>query len=370
MAEPRWSRASASSLATQAALCMAAIVGSLLVYLPYRHDMTPVYSFWDGPSYLMIAHDLYEVRPGNPLAPDPTKPPYYASHLPGYPLLVRVLSFVGYQRALLLGSILPAIAAVLLFYRLARDVWKLPSPGFLSLVFLFLPPRWLLYRSVGATEGLFIALVLASVLFFEKGQVGKASIAAGLASVTRFSGLLILPAYAYLILRRPGRRRSLLWLAVIPVGIILYFLYFIARFGDAFQPIDRNLELFSSLIPFWDLTRINSWPGAQASEFYIVVTLVYAIGTLRLWNKYPVAFAYCGLQLLFCLLLSGADWGRLYLAMAPFALILGFHDVLNTRAFRWVFPVFALLSVYWAGKVIPFNGSKTFDQILAHLGLG
>ena len=367
---PRWSRDRASSVATQAALCIAAIVGSLLVYLPYRHDMSPVYAFWDGPSYLMIAHDLYEVRPGNPLAPDRTKPPYYASHLPGYPLLVRVLSFVGYQRALLAGSVLPAIAAVLLFYRLARDVWKLPSPGFLSLVFLFLPPHWVLYRSVGATESLFIALVLASIFFFEKKQLGMASIAAGLASFTRFSGLLILPAYAYLILRTPGRRRSLLWLAVIPVGVTLYFLYFIARFGDALQPIERNLELFSSLVPFWDVTRINSWPAGQASEFYILLTLVYAIGTLRLWKKYPVAFAYCGLQMLFCLFLSGADWARLYLAMAPFALILGFHDLLNTRAFRWAFPVFALLSVYWAGKIIPFNGCRNFDRILAYLGLG
>src|SRR5262249_46814275 len=93
-------------VATQGLLVLAVIVCSLLVYYPYRHNMTPLYAFWDGPSYMLIAHDFYEVRPGNPLAPDMNKPPFYASHLPGYPLLVRALSFVGYDHALLLATVL------------------------------------------------------------------------------------------------------------------------------------------------------------------------------------------------------------------------------------------------------------------------
>ena len=119
--------------------------------------MSAVYRFWDGPNYLTVARTLYRIAPDNPLLAYVYHAGFFASYLPFYPFCVRVLAFAGYERALLLASMLASVVAVLLFYRLARDVWKLRSPEFLSLVFLFLPPRWILYRSVGATEAVYMA---------------------------------------------------------------------------------------------------------------------------------------------------------------------------------------------------------------------
>jgi hypothetical protein len=57
--------------------------------------------------------------------------------------------------------------------------------------------------------------------------------------------------------------------------------------------------------------------------------------------------------------------------MAPFALVVGFRDLLDTRAFRWLFPGFALLSLVYAWGVIPLNGCRPdiYLRLLAHLGL-
>ena len=355
-----------SSAATQALILLVAIASSLLVYFPYRHDMKRVYAFWDGPSYLLIAHDFYEVHPGNPFASDPSKPPFYASHLPGYPMTVRALAFVGYEHALLLATVLAACVAAMFFYRLARDVWKLESPGFLTIVFLFLPPRWVLYRSIGASEPLFLAGVLASLYFFEKRRVGLSAVAAAVVCATRFNGLLMIPSYAFLLWKRGAPRRTWLWLAVIPIVPVLYALFFINRFGSVFPAVDRNLELIATPIPFWDLTRaLHSWPGTHA-ELYMILSALYAFGMLRT-RKFASVFAYTILQFAFIIVVSGGDWPRYYLAIAPLALVLGYEDLICSRPFRWIFPLFAVGSIYWAQRIIPFNVCKIYADVAAYL---
>lgn len=358
----RWPRA-------EALLVLAAVAGPLAIYLSFGKDLSPVYRFWDGPAYLTISHELYEVRPGNPLAPDVHRPPFYLAQLPLYPLAVRALAFIGYERALLAVSILATIAAVLLFYRLARDVWRVPSPAFLSYVFLFFPPTWVLYRSVGASEPLFIALVLASIFFFEKSRFGLASLAGGLAALTRHSGVMILPAF-FLVLFVRGRRRPLAWLLLIPLGFSAYVAWCALRFGDPLAAFELGLERVATPLPFVNQLRINSWPSHHFSEFYILMTLITAIGIVRL-RRFPVLLSYCAFQFVFMLFVSAGDWVRYNLAVTPFALILGYRDVFTSRPFRWMFPAVAVVSVHWAIRTIPFNDCDPaiYGELLRHLGI-
>jgi len=350
-------------------LTLASVAGSFLVYWPFRADMSVVYRFWDGPNYLTVAKTLYAVAPGNPLLAYVYEPTYFLTHLPLYPLAVRALAWLaGYQAALLLVSVLASVAAVLVFYRLARDVWRLPSPAFLSLVFLFLPPRWLLYRSTGATESLAIALTLAAILFFEKERYGRASLAAGLATLTRISALMLAPAFA-VALARERKWRAWPWLALIPAGLFGYFLFCAVRFGNFFAYFAPHGEKVAALRPFGFLPTLFSKGLYHQVEFHILLFLVYAVGASRLRIRFPVLFWYCVFELGLLVLVSTEDWSRYFLAVAPFALIVGFHDLIDTRAFRWMFPVFAALSVYYAWGVIPLNGCRPdiYQGLLMHL---
>ncbi|HTR04745.1 MAG TPA: hypothetical protein VMN82_16275 [Thermoanaerobaculia bacterium] len=350
-------------------LALASVAGSFLVYLPFLSDMAPVYRFWDGPNYLTVARTLYAIRPDNALLAYVHDVRFFASYLPFYPLCVRALAFVGYERALLLVSVLASMAAVLIFYRLARDVWKLSSPGFLALVFLFLPPRWVLYRSTGATEALYIASTLGAVWFFEKAAVGRAAVAGTLAALTRISGLMIAPAFGVVLLVR-RRWRSIPWLFLIPAGLFGYFAFCAVRFGDFYAYFTPHGEKLARFVPFGFLPVLFSKGLYHQVEFHILLALVYAVGTARL-RPFPVIFSYCCFELALHLLLSTEDWSRYFLSMAPFALIVGFRDLIDTKAFRWMFPVFAALSIYYAWGVIPLNGCRPdiYLRLLDQLGL-
>lgn len=350
-------------------LLAAAVAGSFLVYAPFLADMTTVYRFWDGPNYLTIARTLYDVRPDNPLLAYVHEPRYFLVHLPVYPLLVRTLSIVGYQQALLLVSVLATCAATILFYRLCRDVWKLASPGFLTLVFLFLPPRWLLYRSTGSTEAVYMAFTLAAIYFFERSKVGRASAAGVLATLTRISGLMIAPAFAVVLWRR-RRFKELAWLALIPAALAVYFFFCAARTGNFFEYFSQHGEKMAAFRPFGFLPELFRKGLYHQAEFHILLALVYAVGTSRL-RPFPTIFWYCVFELGLHVFISTEDWSRYFLAMAPFALVVGFRDLIDTKAFRWIFPPYVVAALAYAWGVIPLNGCRPdiYLRLLAHLGL-
>jgi len=350
-------------------LVAAAVAGSFLVYAPFAGRMTEVYRFWDGPDYLTVARTLYDVRPDNPLLAYVHTTTYFLVHLPVYPLLVRAFSFVGYLPALLLVSVLATCVATILFYRLCRDVWNLASPAFLTLVFLFLPPRWLLYRSTGSTEAVYIALTLAAIFFFEQSRVGRASVAGMFATLTRIPGLMIAPAFAVVLLLR-RRWRELLWLALLPAALAGYFLFCASRTGNFLEYFSQHRDKISVVWPFAFLPELFRKGLYHQAEFHILLALVYAVGTSRL-RAFPTIFWYCVFELGLHLFIATEDWSRYFLAMAPFALVVGFRDVIDTRAFRWLFVPYTVLALVYAWGVIPLNGCRPdiFARLLAHLGL-
>ena len=351
-------------------LVAAAIGGSFLVYAPFLGRMTDVYRFWDGPNYLTIARTLYDIRPDNPLLAYVREPRYFFVHLPMYPLIVRALSFFGYEPALLLVSLLATAVAAVLFYRLCRDVWKLASPEFLTLVFLYLPPRWLLYRSTGSTEALYIALTLAAIFFFERSQVARASLTGALATLTRISGLMLAPAFGMVLLLRRERLARLVSLLLIPGALAGYFSFCLSRTGNFFEYFSQHGDKMSAFLPFGFLPELFRKGLYHQVEFHILLALVYAVGTSRL-RAFPTIFWYCLFELGLHLFISTEDWSRYFLAMAPFALVVGFRDVIDTRVFRWIFTPYVVLALVYAWGVIPDNGCRPdiYARLLAHLGL-
>ena len=150
-----------------------------------------------------------------------------------------------------------------------------------------------------------------------------------------------------------------------------YFLFCAVRFGNFFAYLAPHGEKLAAFRPFGFLPTLFQKGLYHQVEFHILLFLVYAVGTFRLRERFPVLFWYCLFELALLVCVSTEDWSRYFLAMAPFALVVGFHDVIDTRVFRWMLPVFAALSVYYAWGVIPLNGCRPdiYLRLLAHLGL-
>lgn len=356
---------------TELLLALLAVASSLAVYVPYATDISAVYRVWDGPNYLTIARAGYGgVRDDNPILAYVHQKSYFLVHLPGYPALVRAFSYVGYQRALLLVSVLASAVVVVVFYRLARDVWRLPSPAWLATVLLFLPPRWLLYRSVGSTEAAFMMLALLSIASFERGRVGRASGLAALAAVTRISGLMLVPAFALVLITR-RRARQLPWLFLVPVPLLVYFGYCWQQTGSFFHYFSIHAAKISPPQPFGFFPVLFKAGWYHVVEFYVLLALVYAVGTARLFRRFEVPFAVAFFQLGFHLFIATEDWSRYWLALAPFALVVGFHDLLAEKSFRWVFPIYVVIAYVYAWGTIPLNGApeEMYSHLLWNLGL-
>ena len=184
------------------------LVPTLLVWLPFaaklpsfwkiplpQRGMETIVSNYDNPLYIVVAKSFYDkdLIKSFPLSL-PTE--YYAAHFPLFPGLIRAFSFfLGYPYATLLATMLSAILATYFFYKLSLLFCDNKKAVFLTLVFSLLPARWLILKSIGSPEPLFIAAILASIYFFTQKKYLAAGIWGVIAQLTKSPGILLFLSY-------------------------------------------------------------------------------------------------------------------------------------------------------------------------------
>src|SRR3989338_9695974 len=122
-----------------------------------------IYRHYDGLLYVVAAKTLYNVKLISTFPIDiGFDPKYFAAHLPLYPLLIRLFAPIfNYSKSSILVNILSTSILALFFYYLVKQFKLTKNPILLTSVFLMLP-RFLIVRSIGAPESLFILLILLS----------------------------------------------------------------------------------------------------------------------------------------------------------------------------------------------------------------
>ena len=319
-------------------LVILSILSSMLFYLPILlKDTSILFRYWDGPNYLYVARTLYDIPSNHPFTPYGTTPAYFACHLPLYPLLIRLLAtFFGYLSAMLTVTLFCTGVATVLFYELLRETKAVVSPFWSAVISLYLPIRWMIYHSVGASEPLFLALVFGSMLCFLRKRYALAFALCGLSSATRIVGVLFGLAYLLLLLHQK-RWKLLPLLAIIPIPLLATFSFYAWRFGDFWAYFKWN----SKLLHMMPLEILNAYAGnnnTQHAELYLVMYLVYGTGVLLLW-RWPVFFWYSLVFYVFNLFIFHEDLSRYYIPIAPFVLVLAYDKVLSTRAFKLMLPL-------------------------------
>ncbi len=127
------------------------------------------------------------------------------------------------------------------------------------------------FYSLPTPESLFLLLTAASLDSAGRGRWLAAGLCGALASSTRFTGVLLLPALVAFYWQTRGRhwrRREVLSLCLIPVGLLSFMAYLQTITGNAFAFKDvmvvwgRSMSIF--LFPLWDFLRdplqlTNQW---------------------------------------------------------------------------------------------------------------
>ncbi len=347
------------------------LLSSLLVYVPYLSQFDKIVRYWDGPPYMYVAKTLYRVPADHPFVPYGLPAWYFANHLPGYPLLIRLFTIPtlgAYPAAMILATLSTAVVSALLFYELLKSQQLVVSPLWTAVLFSFLPPRWMLYHAVGASEPLFYCLVFAAFLFLARERTAGVVACIALASVTRITGVLLVPIFGLIYLLR-GQWRRALAVPLALVGLLAVFGWYYVVYGDFLAYFSWTMDNAALIAP-WPFTAYLRKAGESmhGADLYAWLYLLFGIGTLALWRRREL-FVYCAVYWVFFTFTTYKDLPRYMLAFSPFALLVGFDSVLTRRECRWVLPLLVFLDGVYAWRMIPGNmvGRAVWDQLLIAL---
>ncbi|MEN9327235.1 MAG: hypothetical protein RI947_43 [Candidatus Parcubacteria bacterium] len=345
-------------------------ISAMLLYWPYllrtspfgldlhTPDMNVIYSNYDGPLYIIPAKTLY-----NPAAiekigletPLPTK--YFAAHFPLYPALIRLFSFVGYLKSMILVSFLGSVLLGIGFYYVVKKLSLSQSPLLLTTVMLFLP-RLLVVRAVGAPETFFMLFIILSLYFFEQKKYALAGILGALATMTKAPGVLLFIVYVLAIGEQYMKSRKVRWqwlyVLLIPVGLLSVFGLYSLQYHDFFA-FWHTGGVVPLVYPFAAFNFQKQWIGTGWLEDVVFYFYLYILSAVTLRDsKYRSFFYFSVVFLVATSFVQHRDIARYALPLWPVACI-AFEKFLVSRKYFWAL-VIALPAIYlYAWNFLSYN---------------
>lgn len=308
--------------------------------------MDYIYRNWDGPGYLVVAKTLYNVDLINQINPFPfLAASHYAFQFPGYPLFIRLFSFIGYNESMIFVSQMFALMFSIALYVLVREVNPKANALMIALLSIFLPPRWFIVSRVGSTEPQMMFFITLFMILHLKKHYFWSGLAMGLAQLTKpqgivfFAGIGLYYLYLVLITRKISIIRGMkeftpylfIPLALIAVFTVYYFQYgnfFIFMTNEAFPTMQlpplkvlMAKEIMNFPLGFW-----TGW-----LEFIVYNYILYLLGIVLLFFKKQYFFSVVALiYFLPVLTFVQADMARFILPILPF-IYLGYCDILSKK---------------------------------------
>jgi hypothetical protein len=274
--------------------------------------LVDIWAHWDGVWFVRIASNGYEH-------------PDSAAFFPLYPLLMRGLAPLTGGNYVIAGIVISLAAygvAMVLLYKLAAKLFD-PAVAAWTVVFVSWFPTSTVFSAV-YSESLFLMLTLTAFWFATRRIWALAALASFFAALTRNSGILLVVPLLLLYGREAGwtwrrvrlrwpRDLCLLWLLLVPAGLVAYAAYLKVKLGNAtaFSSDQSNWHRYLS-DPFstvyeggrkaaWGALRIieghsSVAPGQQGYAYilYAIAPFLVFAGAVALivlgWRKLPAAY--------------------------------------------------------------------------------
>lgn len=353
-------------------LTFTVLITTLIVWLPFLlkskswygikipdSNMQYLYRNFDGPLYIVPAKTLYQPQAISKLGIElPLSEKYFAAHLPLYPVLIRFFSPVfGYLKSMLLVNLLATILLTNFFYFFVRKFKLTKNPLLLSFVFLFIP-KFLVVRSIGAPESLFIFLILLSLYFFEQKKYWLAGFFGGLSTMTKTPGILLFPAFFFVFLEEFLKTKRISWswfgILLIPLGLTTVFLLYWIQYHDFLAYFHTN-AVVPMPYPFSVFNFQAKWVAFPWIEDIVLYFFLYGLTVVYLFKSQKRSLFYFSLIFFIAIIfVQHRDIPRYSLPLWPMALI-AFERFFTDKKFLIVF-LFLLPSIYlFAWNFIVYN---------------
>lgn len=328
-------------------------------YSPYW--LIDIWGRWDSGWYISVIRDGYALRG------DLTVVQSNVSFFPLYPYTVRVLSWLVPSSLrtngvlVLIGALLSTLllaAACALLYRLALEWSDRRDVAQRTVIYLLLFPTAFIFSAL-YTEATFLFFGVAAFFAAHRRAWGWAAVAAALLALTRPLGILALPALLWIYLDSIGRqpRRigwGLLWLLLVPTGLLLHLARLYQLTGDFLAPISVQQTYDRAMRWPWQtwLDPINpNYALTPQERVFILIFLVCAV--IALVRLPSPGYGLYALALIGVPLFTGTLYGTLRFIMVAFPVYVilaqaGRHPLID-RTLQWgMFALQVLLMIAWS----------------------
>lgn len=358
--------------------------------LNFSNGFNTIFRNFDGLEYVIIAKTFY-----NPslIAQIPQSLPdiYYASHFPGFPIFIALFApFLGFLKSMLFVSILFTIASAIAFYFLVRDYKLTSNPLLLTLVFLVLPARWIIVRSVGSPEPMFIFFVIMSLYFFLKGfhftlqsptshiplptSIWLSAIFASFAQLVRPPGILLFLSLALYVHFRFHKQITLIGFKkafiehlqyfpfiLVPLTLLGIFTLYSQTYGDFFAYFHSGDNIHLTFPPFQIFNINQFWVGTIWLEDVIYIFILGLLAGLLLIKQKLLPFSFfLFTYLVASMFVAHRDISRYTLPIAPFAII-AFEKILVSKEFKIVLAILTMALYLYSQNYILQNTAPVPD---------
>ncbi len=312
----------------------------------YRVPSSVLDSFfiWDSQWYHSVAVNGYSYTPGKMSN---------VGFFPLYPLLVRAVSFIT-GNPKIVGFAISNIAlliAVIYFYRLIMHDLDDSSVASRAVFYLLVSPVSFFF-SIFYTEGLFLALAVSAFYYARRRRWLVASVLGYFLSLTRSIGVLIMiPLLVELADIRSAttkpavRIRDVLYLLLIPAGLLTHMGYLYFRFNDALLYAHAQFSWCRYFTSFFDTLSNTECYRAFDKTIYLGAVIVAAllICYLLVNSKVRLSYVVYSALLLFVYLSSRLLEGMPRYVGIVFPLYLGM--ALLAERSRWMEYLLSIASI-------------------------
>ncbi len=367
-------------------LVLTVIFSTLLLWWPFFGDfetfltfeippegMQAVFANYDGPNYLAIAKTWYEKGKLAHRFALPVPPEYYPAHFPGYPLTIGLMDwFFSGPWAMLTATLAASVGAALIFWKLIKENRWGENAWWLTVVFLFLPARFLVVRTVGSAEPLFTGAILASFYFFRKEKFWMAGICGALAQLTKTPGILLAVSYAvffiWQIINDPAIRqkwaqeaKKRLPLTLIPLAVLAVFGFYQWQTGDFWAYFHSGDNFHLTPIPFQAFNSSRTWLDGIWNEDMVWTYLISLVGIILLFKRKLIDLGiFAGIFWLATVFVAHRDIARYSLPMWPMVII-GLAPWLEKKEFKIAFWLVLPAIYFYALNFISGNLTPIVD---------
>ena len=308
------------------------------------NGLATIVSNYDGPLYLVVAKTLYNKSAIGTTFQFPLPAEYYTAHFPLFPLLIKFFGIItNYPYAMLIATLASSILAIYFFEKLISEYVDRKDVLFLTLMFAIFPARWLIVRSVGSADPLFVAGIIASLYYFKNKNYLLAGIWGIIAQLTKSPGILLFISYfAYIIWQKKYDFKKYLPILFIPLSLFIVFSFYYLSTGDflSYFRSGDNIHLFFP--PFQIFNYSAPWVGTFWLEEIIFIYMIGTVGVYRLFAKKEYELGiFSGIFLFLSLFVAHRDLMRYILPIVPF-LYVAFSDILVKKEFKIALAVIAI----------------------------